>query len=67
MPVAYTALWWIPDGATPTTDDAEDRIRHLRLHGPTPYAFTLRVHFPPPEAAGSEPLCPGREDWMCPA
>ena len=66
MPVAYTALWWIPDGTLPATGDAEDRIRHLRLHGPTPYAFSLRVHFPPPEAMDPEPR-PGRADWMCPA
>lgn len=66
MPVAYTALWWIPDGTVPSTDDAEERVRHLRLHGPTPHAFSLRVHFPPPEAVDAGPR-PGREEWMCPA
>ena len=48
MREAYTACWWVPTGHRPSTDDAEDRIRHLRLHGPTPYAFTLKEHFPPP-------------------
>jgi hypothetical protein len=45
-----TACWWVPEGELPTTGDAEDRIRHLREHGPTPWAFTLRTHFPPEEA-----------------
>jgi len=48
MEEAYLALWWIPRGQVPATGDAEDRIRHLRAHGPTARAFTLRVHFPPP-------------------
>jgi Domain of unknown function (DUF3291) len=65
MPEAYTALWWIPRGTIPTTADAEDKVRHLRAHGPTPEAFTLRVHFPPPGAAGSAPVA-GRDEWMCP-
>ena len=48
------------------TSDAEDRIRRLRAHGPTPAAFTLKEHFPPPGAAHASPRhAPG--DWMCPA
>jgi hypothetical protein len=66
MPEAYTALWWIPAGTLPTTGDAEDAIRHLRAHGPTPRAFTLREHYPPPDAAAAGPL-PAPDDWMCPA
>jgi hypothetical protein len=48
MTEAYTALWWIRRGTAPTTAEAEDRVRHQRARGPTPYAFTLRTHFPPP-------------------
>lgn len=66
MDAAYTALWWVPRGRIPTTSEAEDRIRHLRLHGPTPQAFTLRTHFPPPGSADPAPQ-PGRAEWMCPA
>lgn len=44
---AYAALWWIPRGHVPTIAEAEDRVKHLRAHGPTPYAFTFKVHFPP--------------------
>jgi len=66
IPVAYTALWWIKRGTIPTTDDAEGKVRHLRAHGPTPAAFTLRMHFPPPGPADSRARA-GREEWMCPA
>jgi hypothetical protein len=51
MPEAYLACWWVPAGHVPTTDEAEERIRHLRANGPTPHAFTLRHHYPPPDAA----------------
>jgi Domain of unknown function (DUF3291) len=37
-----TALWWVPAGTIPTVADAEERLTHLRDHGPTSYAFTLR-------------------------
>ena len=66
MAEAYLALWWVPRGHVPTPAAAEDRIRHLRAHGPTPHAFTLRVHFPPPGEGERAPR-PGRADWMCPA
>ncbi|QES48255.1 DUF3291 domain-containing protein [Streptomyces venezuelae] len=44
---AVTALWWVPAGERPTVADAEARLSHLRTHGPTRYAFTLRTSFPP--------------------
>ena len=50
----------------PAVADAEAKVRYLRAHGPTPLAFTLRVHFPPPDDADAGPR-PGREEWMCPA
>jgi hypothetical protein len=71
MAEAYSALWWVPAGARPTTADAEDRVASLRAHGPTPHAFTLRRHYPAPDVA--EPGRAEREprlaprDWMCPA
>jgi hypothetical protein len=48
MHEAYAALWWVERGHVPAIGEAEDRVRHLRQHGPTPYAFTLRTHFPAP-------------------
>jgi heme-degrading monooxygenase HmoA len=48
MTAAYAALWWIPRGHVPTIGEAEERVAALRADGPTPYAFTLREHFPAP-------------------
>ena len=52
---ATTACWWVPAGHQPTPAEAEDRVLHLRSHGPTPYAFTLREHFPPPSEGEAHP------------
>jgi hypothetical protein len=67
MKESFIACWWVPAGERPTTDDAEDRIRYLREHGPTPRAFTLREHYPPPDAAHADAAQPGSDDWLCPA
>ncbi|MFB7219447.1 DUF3291 domain-containing protein [Streptomyces sp. NPDC056227] len=48
---AMTALWWVPAGERPTVQDAEERLRILREHGPTDRAFTLRTSFPAPAPA----------------
>lgn len=53
---AMTALWWVPAGQRPTVRDAEERLMHLREHGPTERAFTLRTSFPTP---GAEPARAG--------
>ncbi|MFF2325382.1 MULTISPECIES: DUF3291 domain-containing protein [unclassified Streptomyces] len=47
---AMTALWWVEAGVRPTVRDAEERLSHLREHGPTERAFTLRRPFPAPGA-----------------
>ena len=61
---AYTALWWVPRGHVPAITEAEDRVKHLRAHGPTPHAFTFKVHFPPPGSNAPEPRH-SPEDWAC--
>ena len=48
MADAYTACWWVPAGQRPTTQDAEQRVRHLRSNAPSAYAFDLRDSFAPP-------------------
>jgi uncharacterized protein DUF3291 len=60
MRESMTALWWIPAGTTPTVADAEQRLRHLREHGPTTYAFTFRNPFPGP---GGAPV--SGDEWFC--
>jgi hypothetical protein len=65
MTDAYTALWWVPRGHIPTVREAEDRVKRLRAHGPGPEAFTLRVHFPPPDR-GDAAAIEAPDDWACP-
>jgi hypothetical protein len=48
-------LWWIPAGQLPTVSDAQERLAHLKEHGPTPYAFTFRSPFTAPDDASAEP------------
>jgi Domain of unknown function (DUF3291) len=42
-----TVLWWVEADERPTVDEALRRLRHLRVHGPSPQAFTLRWRFGP--------------------
>ncbi|MBO0849392.1 MAG: DUF3291 domain-containing protein [Pseudonocardia sp.] len=64
MKEAYQALWWVPAGQLPTVADAQRRVAHLRTHGPTPYAFSFRTPFPPPDEPAT-PARDAREDWYC--
>ena len=48
MKEAYAALWWVPLGHRPSIGEAEERVTHLRAHGPTQFAFTFQEWFPPP-------------------
>ena len=43
------ALWWIPAGHIPTTDQAKERLASLDANGETAFAFTFRNVFPEPE------------------
>ena len=47
---AYTVLWWVPEGHHPTVEEAEERLAHLRTHGPTAWAFSLREPYDRPDA-----------------
>ena len=51
MQDAYAVLWWVPAGDIPTVEEGKERLEHLQQHGPTPFAFTFRRSFPPPETA----------------
>lgn len=59
----FVALWWVPAGHRPTVAEAEERLTHLRTHGPTPFAFSMRAPAPPPGAATPPAV---REDDLCP-
>ena len=45
VPQPSTVLWWIPADTRPTVEDGLARLAHLRRHGPSPKAFSLRVRF----------------------
>jgi hypothetical protein len=62
---AILALWWVPAGHEPTPEEGIARLEHLRAHGPTPAAFTLRERFGPDEAADAEAVVDDRS--ICPA
>lgn len=48
----FLCLWWVPAGHIPAVPEAEERLVHLREHGPSPYAFTFKQRFDPePEPA----------------
>jgi Domain of unknown function (DUF3291) len=48
------ALWWIPTGHVPTVAEARERLRYLKEHGPTPYAFTFRTQFAAPDGPADD-------------
>jgi GNAT superfamily N-acetyltransferase len=41
-----TALWWLPAGQLPTTDDAKRRLGFIEAFGPSPYAFRMGQNHP---------------------
>lgn len=56
---ASIVLWWTPVGRRPGMDEAKQRLAHLEAHGPTPYAFTFRQHFP--ATGDAQPLYQGSQ------
>lgn len=51
----YLVMWWIPAGHIPSVEEAEERLAHLRTHGPTPHAFDFKHRFPPPATTKTAP------------
>ncbi|MGI9551502.1 MAG: DUF3291 domain-containing protein [Aurantibacter sp.] len=41
----HMALWYIPSGHIPSTDEAKERLNYLNANGESPYAFTFRSEF----------------------
>jgi hypothetical protein len=56
-------LWWVPEGTTPSVEDAIARLDHLRAHGPSPTAFTFTQRFEP----DGTPVAGRRPRDTCPA
>jgi hypothetical protein len=49
----YYALWWVPAGHIPTTQEAKERLEHLREHGESVFAFSFSRVFPEPGESSS--------------
>jgi len=49
---SYLAMWWVPAGHIPTIDEAFERLAQIEAVGPSPFAFTFRHPFPPPDSDG---------------
>jgi hypothetical protein len=50
MPEMQMVMWYVPEGHTPTVNEAVERLNYLRKHGATPFAFTFKQQFPVEEA-----------------
>jgi hypothetical protein len=46
---ASLAMWWVPVGHIPGMGEARKRLEHIEKFGPTQFAFTFRMVFPPGE------------------
>ena len=44
----YYALWWIPAGELPSTEEGKERLDHLREDGDNAFAFSFKNVFPKP-------------------
>ena len=49
MSAMHQALWWIPSGHIPSTQEAKDKLESLRENGPNQDAFTFGKPFQKPE------------------
>jgi hypothetical protein len=45
---SYYALWWIPAGHLPDTEEGKERLEYLREHAESPFAFSFKNIFPLP-------------------
>jgi len=44
----HTAMWWIPQGAFPTVQEAVDKLDYLQKNGASAIAFDFKNKFPKP-------------------
>ncbi len=46
---AHQALWWVPAGHIPTTEEAKEKLEYIQKHGSTVAAFHFGKPFSMPE------------------
>lgn len=44
----YYAMWWVPAGHIPSTEEGKERLEYLRTHGDSDYAFSFKKEYPAP-------------------
>ena len=49
MQKSHQALWWIPEGHTPSIEEAKAKLEYLEANGPSEAAFTFARSFEPGE------------------
>ena len=47
---AFLALWWVDAGHIPGAGEGVARLEHLRQHGPSDHAFTIKQRFSPTQS-----------------
>lgn len=45
---SYYAVWWVPAGHLPSTEEGKERLEYLREHAESPFAFSFKNIFPQP-------------------
>jgi hypothetical protein len=58
---SHMVLWWVPAGHLPGTEEARERLDHLRVHGPTAHAFSFKQRYPAPGSGEPAPSFDDRE------
>ena len=48
MGESHQALWWIPAGHIPSTEEARKKLEYIRKNGPSTDAFTFAKPYPTP-------------------
>jgi heme-degrading monooxygenase HmoA len=61
----FIALWWVPKGHIPSIGEAKERLDYMRRHGETPYAFSFKQPFGPPDVQPADTIAPLPDE--CPA
>jgi hypothetical protein len=52
----YMAMWYVPAGVIPTTQEAIDKLHYLEINGPSPDAFDFKQRFTPPSETTKEKI-----------
>jgi hypothetical protein len=63
MSDAYSALWWIKEGHTPSVQEAKLRLEYLQKNGPSSHVFTFKKLYEPHDLIEKSFLVPSNLNW----